>query len=345
KRHMERNGQVNPMLLYHAAYAMWRMGKLAEAISLANEAQKQSPMFVFPHRHEDAKALQVALTLNPDDALAHSLLGTWLASVGRWDEAMRHWERVTRDTGQGTRGKGVEGEACAEPIQSALQVLAWRNIGLANRLAKNDLPAAEQAYDRAIELLSRDPSLLFPYAWRLWLERDIVLSAMGQHEKRTQLFEAAPDEVRSKPQIAARWAEACARAGDYEKTVELLSQGNFKPWEGEFALRELWKEANMQLGHKAMAQGDFAKARQHFEAAADYPANLNVGRPHWTDDADALFWAGWCALKMGDREGARELLKQAATENQPPNARTAEFKGQAQELSQKMTGHEGQEAK
>jgi len=343
---MERNGQVNPMLLYHAAYAMWRMGKLAEAISLANEAQKQSPMFVFPHRHEDAKALQVALTLNPHDALAHYLLGTWLASVGRWDEAMRHWERVTRGTGQGTWETGVrEGEAPAEPVRSALQVLAWRNIGLANRLAKNDSPAAERAYGKAIELVSRVPCPLFPCAWRLWLERDIVLSVMGQHEKRTQLFEAAPDEVRSKPQIAARWAEACARVGDYEKTVELLSQGNFKPWEGEFALRELWKEANMQLGHKAMAQGDFAKARQHFEAAADYPANLNVGRPHWTDDADALFWAGWCALKMGDREGARKLLEQAATENQPPNARTAEFKRQAQELLQKVAGHGRQAAK
>ncbi|MFA4030208.1 MAG: hypothetical protein GDYSWBUE_001832, partial [Candidatus Fervidibacterota bacterium] len=53
---------------------------------------------------------------------------------------------------------------------------------------------------------------------------------------------------------------------------------------------------------------------------------------HWTDDADALFWAGWCALKMGDKEGAQKLLEKAATENQPLNAQTAEFKAKAAEL-------------
>ncbi|MFA0748815.1 tetratricopeptide repeat protein, partial [Fervidibacter sp.] len=153
---------------------------------------------------------------------------------------------------------------------------------------------------------------------------------------RVQLFEGAPKEVASKPQIVARWAEAYARVGNYAKTVELLSQGNFKPWEGEFALRQLWKEAQMQLGHQAMREGDFARARKHFEAAADYPQNLNVGRPHWTDDADALFWAGWCALKAGDREGAKQLFERAANENQPPNAQTAEFKAKASELLQQL---------
>jgi len=326
KRFTEQNGSINPMLIYHAAYAMWRMGKLAEAMVLLQDAQKLSPVFVFPYRHEDAVALQVALTLDPQDALAHYLFGTWLASVGRWDEAMAHWRKVTNGTGDGGRGTG----------ETTLQALAWRNIGLMQRVVRNDLTAAEQAYDKAIELVSRAPSPLSPYAWRLWHERDSVLAVLGQHEKRVQLFEGAPKEVASKPQIVARWAEAYARVGNYAKTVELLSQGNFKPWEGEFALRQLWKEAQMQLGHQAMREGDFARARKHFEAAADYPQNLNVGRPHWTDDADALFWAGWCALKAGDREGAKQLLERAANENQPPNAQTAEFKAKASELLQQL---------
>ncbi|MFN3422429.1 MAG: tetratricopeptide repeat protein, partial [Armatimonadota bacterium] len=319
KRYTEHNGNVNPMLLYHTAYAMWRMGKLAEAMLLVKGAQKQSPMFIFPHRHEDAKALQTALTLAPNDTLAHYLLGTWLASVGRWDEAITHWRKVTDET---------EGK----PDSTTLLILTWRNIGLVHRLIRHDLTSAMVAYDKAIELVSQNSSPLLPYAWRLWLERDIVLAAAGQHDKRVSLFENAPNAVRVKSQIVARWAEAYMRVGKYAKTIKLLSQGNFKPWEGEFALRQLWKEAHMQLGHQAMAQGDFAKAREHFEAAADYPLNLNVGRPHWTDDADALFWAGWCALKIGDREGARKLLEQAATENQPPNAQTAEFKAKASEL-------------
>jgi len=319
KRNIEGEGSVNPMLLYHAANSMWRMGKLAEAMSLVKEAQNQSPLFVFPHRHEDAMALKTALTLDPNDPLAHYLLGTWLASVGRWDEAARHWKRVTDGTADET-----------------LKVLAWRNVGLMQRLVKGNLRAAEEAYNEAVELVSSSLCPLLPYAWRLWFERDIVLVAMGEHEKRVRLFETAPEGVKDKPQIAARWAEACVRVGDYAKAVDLLSQGNFKPWEGEFELRQLWKEANMQLGHQAMSRGDLAKAREHFEAAADYPPNLNVGRPHWTDDADALFWAGWCALKMGDKQGAKRLLEKAATENQPPNAQSAEFKAKAAELLQQI---------
>lgn len=315
KRYLEHNGIVNPMLLYHLARAMWQMGKLAEAVSLVQKAQKQTPLFLFPYRHEDGMALQTALEINPNDELAHYLFGTWLASVGRWDEALLHWEKVPSLTEDAT-----------------LKVLAWRNIGLMYRLVKRDLTAAEQAYNRAIEQLSRSSTPLSPYEWRLWVERDAVISALGEHEKRVKLFESAPDPVRVKPQVVARWAEACARIGDCEKTVELLSQGNFKPWEGEFALRQLWKEAQMQLGHNAMRAGEFAKAKAHFEAAADYPPNLNVGRPNWTDDADALFWAGWCALKLGDREAALRLFEQAANENQPPNARSAEFKAKAGDL-------------
>ncbi|MCS7192095.1 MAG: tetratricopeptide repeat protein, partial [Armatimonadetes bacterium] len=326
KRHLESDGKVNPMLLYHRAHAMWQRGKLAEAMSLVKEAQKQSPIFIFPHRHEDAEVLQTALTLDPNDTLAHYLFGTWLASVGRWDEAAKHWKEVTDGTGDEGRGTG----------EMTLKVLAWRNVGLMLRLTRNDLATSESAYNKAIEIVSHAPSPLLPFAWRLWIERDIVLAMSGQHEKRVQLFESAPEEVSNKSQIVARWAEACMRVGNHAKTVDLLSQGNFKPWEGEFALRQLWKEANMQLGHKAMAEGDFAKARKHFEAAADYPQNLNVGRPHWTDDADALFWAGWCALKMGDKESARKLLEKAANENQLRDAQTAEFKIKASKLLEQI---------
>lgn len=318
KRYTQHFDGTNPMLLYHAAYAMWQMGKVAEAMALVREAQRQSPIFVFPHRHEDAQALQVASQLDPNDALARYLLGTWLASVGRWDEALTYWQQVTRLTDEAT-----------------LKVLAWRNIGLMAWSVKRDTSQAVMAYAAAIKALRSAPHLpLSAYAWRLWLESDRVLSAIKAFRLRVTEFEQAPEEIRTKPQIIARFAEACLRVGMPERTVQLLSQGNFKPWEGEVALRQLWKEAQMQLGHQAMEKGEFAKARQHFEAASDYPPNLNVGRPHWTDDADALFWAGWCALRMGDKEAARQLLSRAAMERQPINAKSAEFKEKAKELLQ-----------
>ena len=303
---------TNPMLLYHAAFAMWQLGKVAEALALLRKAQQHSPLFVFPSRHEDAAALRTALTLAPDDLLAHYLLGTWLASVGRWDEAEGHWRKATQSE------------------EATLRALAWRNLGLHFRL-KGNWHEAATAYDAAIHTVSqREP--LREYAWRLWLERDQVLASAGWHEKRVALFEGAPEAIRRKSQIVARWAEALLRVDNPEGAYALLMETSFKPWEGEWAMRQLWKEAHMRLGQRAMAAGNFAVARRHFELAADYPANLNVGKPHWTDDADALFWAGWCALRMGEKDAARQLLERAATENQPPNATTAEFKAKAATL-------------
>jgi hypothetical protein len=92
----------------------------------------------------------------------------------------------------------------------------------------------------------------------------------------------------------------------------------------------------MQLGHQAREAGDLARAREHYESAAAYPRHLAIGRPARTDDADALYWAGWCALQGGDRESARRLLTLAADEPQPRRASSTEFKSQAAALLESL---------
>jgi len=313
-----------PMVLYHAALAHWRLGRVAEAMAAAREASERSPLFAFPHRHEDALALETALRLCPDDPLAHLLLGHWLASVGRWDDALPHWTRATQlaETGE-------------------LAVLAWRNIGLARWHHQRNAPDALAAYAQALRAtdalalpsaLDPRPSPLVAAAWRLWLERDGVLAAQGRHEERVATFASAPDAVKENWQVLARWSEALLRAGRAEQALEILSRCHFRPWEGEARPRQLWKEAHLLVGHRAKDAGDFARAREHFEAAAAYPRHLSVGRPAMADDADALFWAGWCALQAGEEAAARRLLEQAADEDQPREAGSAEFKARAADL-------------
>ena len=330
-------GSTHPLRLYHTAFSWWQSGKIGEALSLVREASQSLPSSVFPHRHEDAQALQTALQIRPDDALARYLLGNYLASVGRWDEAVTHWTQSLHSHCRG--GASVPAQQGAE-----LQVLTQRNIGLAKWLKQRSADEALNAYGHAIDAaqLISHPSSLIAAVWRLWLERDHVLSALGRHDERVKAFDGTPDEVKAKPQVRARWAEACLRAGMAERTVELLSPADtgvrrtFKPWEGEVSLRQLWKEAHLQLGHKAITANDLATARTHFEAAASYPPHLNVGKPERTNDADALFWAGWCALGAGDQDAARRFLELAATEPQPPNASSAPFKARARQLLQTL---------
>jgi len=303
------------MLHYHLAHALWRLGRAGEALDAAREAARHPPLFVNPHRIEDAEALRTALRLAPDDALAHLLLGNCLAALARWDEAVEPWSRAAKLAPSGD-----------------IAALAWRNLGLHHWRKQHNTPDALAAYARALASLDTGHSTLGTAAWRLWLERDSVLSGSGRHDERVAAFESAPDAVKAKWQVLARWADACLRAGRPDETLRLLSACRFKPWEGEARPRVLWKEAHLALGHRAKETGKLAEARGHFESAAHYPHHLAVGRPTLTDDADALFWAGWCAAQVGDAAGARRLLAAAAGEDQPREAATAEFKARAAEL-------------
>jgi len=332
------------MLHYHIAHALWSLGRAGEALAAAREAARCSPLFVNPYRIEDAEALRTALRLAPDDALAHLLLGHCLAAAGRWDEAVEQWTRCTRIVGGTPPSRGTRrGDTPPTAPGGEVAALAWRNLGLHRWHKQHNASDALAAYARALDAVSSRPSTppspnpqpptpLQSAAWRLWLERDSVLSGSGRHDERVAAFESAPDAVKAKWQVLARWADACLRAGRPEETIRLLSGCRFKPWEGEARPRVLWKEAHMALGHRAKEAGHLAEARGHFEAAADYPHHLAVGRPTLTDDADAFFWAGWCAAQGGDASGARRLLAAAAGETQPREAATAEFKARAAEL-------------
>jgi len=312
---------THPMVLYHAAYAVGQMGKAEAAGALARQAAAQSPLFVAPHRHEDEQALRHAVRLCPEDALAHYLLGTRLAAIGRWDEALAEWRRAVELAGPGETA-----------------VLGWRNLGV-GEWHHGRAEEALAAYGCALETLGDVPaSPLADAGWRLWLERDRILAHEKRHAERMAGFESAPEPVRARWQVAIAWADAALGAGQPDRAATLLASCTFKPWEGEGRSRRLWKQAHMQLGHAAREAGRFADARDHYEAAAQYPRHLGIGRPTATDDADALFWAGSCALELGDREAARQLLSLAANERQSRKAQNGEFKARAADLLATLGG-------
>ncbi len=330
ERHIRWRTDDHPLVLLRIARSLWEIGKVGEAIGIVRQACENGCSFVFPSGWHDWLALKGAKILLPNHPYLSYLVGTWLASVGRYEEALKEWTQATE------RSSGGE-----------VPIFALRNIGLIQMVERKDLASALRSYDRCLEMIltvaqaralltvpdhSKKGPSPFDLMWRIYVERDEVLSRSGDHERRLNAFEMAPERLKGKAQILARWADASVRAGRPDQCVELLSRGTFKPWEGEVHLRELWKESLMQLGDRARENRDWQRAKDYYLRAAEYPANLNIGRLPETDDADAYFWAGWCALQDGRREEAADLLKRAAQEIQPANAASAGFKMQAQKL-------------
>ncbi|HOX40502.1 MAG TPA: DUF5107 domain-containing protein [Candidatus Brocadiia bacterium] len=304
-----------------SAYAAWKSGDVNRAISSSAKVAAQSPIFAMPHRFEELDVLRACLGLHPESPMLHYLLGCLLASMSRWGEAAGQWREAERN--------------CCD---AELAVLLKRNLGLAKWLKEGNCDAAVELYAKAVEK-SRELKADSPLAvmgWWLWIDFDNLLKAMGRQERRVAEFDAAPSGVRARPEVLARCADAMLRLGRPEKTLEVLNMCRFNPWECEVRSKHLWKEAQMLLGHRARESGDFATARGHYEAAADYPEHLNVGRSALNEDADALFWAGFCALESGAKKAAAKLLKQAAEERQPAQSGAREFKERAVELLRRL---------
>ncbi len=81
-----------PLIAYYRGYCRAQLGQSGQADFLA--ARKMSTQYVFPKRPDTLPVLQAALASNPDDAVAHFLLGQWYLAAGLSGEAIAEWEQT-----------------------------------------------------------------------------------------------------------------------------------------------------------------------------------------------------------------------------------------------------------
>jgi hypothetical protein len=123
-----------------------------------------------------------------------------------------------------------------------------------------------------------------------------------------------------------------ARQGEHEAARHLLSeaqeqaaeQGTIAEWEPDLS----WAEANL-----AMAEGHWAEALAGFEATVDTLGRTNL---HWRRARTLIDWAEAHLARgeSGDRERARELLREAEAEFEAMGAHgyVERVKGRLEEL-------------
>ncbi len=70
--------------------------------------------------------------------------------------------------------------------------------------------------------------------------------------------------------------------------------------------------SRLALGRMALAQGDAAAAREHFQAAAAPPQNLGEARHLLSNQSDVQYWLGCARSALGEKPKAREHWLAAA---------------------------------
>lgn len=247
---------LNPMIYYCLADYAEKLGR-SDVASLREQAARLPHELCFPLRFEDEGVLRRALTANPTDARAPYYLGNLLYD-NQPTNALNAWlQSRERDN--------------TFPA-------VHRNLGLAFAGVEKDFYKAANIMERAVRLNPNDPQWFY--------ELDTYYEVSGSApSKRLDILRKNHDIVSRRHETLMREIALLTVRGQHDRAIELLTQHHFRNWEGSRAIHDVYVNALLQRGQVRMRENRLAEARQDFEAALQFPDNLEVGRA--TDDRKA----------------------------------------------------------
>lgn len=225
--------------------------------------------------------------MNPQDARAPYYLGDLLYDR-QPEAAIREWER-------------------SKMLDSSFSVV-HRNLGLAYTRNENDALKAIASLEKAIACNPNDP--------RLHLEFDQMCEAGGvSAAKRLSLLEKNHQAIARYDDALAREIALYVQLAHYEKAIDLLKSHHFHIWEGGGMIHDVYVDAHLLRGQARLKERKFGDALRDFEAALEYPENLEVGRPY--RDAKALqtfYLIGTAHEALGRAEEATKFYEKSVAE-------------------------------
>lgn len=271
--------------VYLLAYAFDQLGDEGRAMKMLDVAARMPPGFAFPSRYEEERVLRFAAERNARDALAPYLLGCLLYD-NQPDEAVRAWEEARRRDGT--------------------MPLVHRNLGLAYLHHRKDIPAAVESLEKAIELNPGEP--------RLFYELDVLYEAGGVPvAKRLEVLTRHHETVAERDDALTREIRLLTVAGQAGRALELLKNRRFRNWEGSSQIHGVYVDACLAHGRELLASGRAADALRAFEAARDYPENLEVGRARRAARVAKIeYLVGMAHARAGESARAREAFERAS---------------------------------
>jgi tetratricopeptide (TPR) repeat protein len=110
--------------------------------------------------------------------------------------------------------------------------------------------------------------------------------------------------------------------GRYEQALQLLKTHRFHNWEGYGDVHDVYVDACLLAGERELHAAKFNEALGDFQAALDYPENLEVGRPyHEGRRPEVDYWLGVAYDKLGNRAESLEMFRQAVAAPVPEQGR------------------------
>ena len=183
--------------------------------------------YVYSFRREEETALRAALVHQPQDGLAHALLGMLELYRLNPEKAVPELEQAVRLRPEWD-----------QPIR--LLSICQRMLGRTEEAAK--------ALERAVAVNPVNPGL--------YTELDELLAELADGEsRREKLWANVPGSVLDEDHARGRFAAFLIDRGEYAQAVEILLEHTFFPEEGSGVYRELFVSANLGLALEAAEAG------------------------------------------------------------------------------------------
>ncbi|MCP4610528.1 MAG: DUF5107 domain-containing protein [Planctomycetes bacterium] len=280
------NARRDPMVNYYLGYLNQKKGNAKKASEYYRKASKMPPDYCFPFRTETIDVLRSAMNNNPSDALAPYYLGNLLYDH-QPERAIKEWEKsVDLDDNFST---------------------VHRNLGLSYARMENNLPKAIDSLEKAIACDKRDP--------RVYYELDQLYETGGvSPEKRLKLLEDNHTTIAKRDDALSRQIALFVLVQQYDKAIELLASRIFHTWEGGGQIHNVYVDAHLLRGLKKFQVQRYRQALNDFEAALEYPENLNVGRPKRDRrTCQTFFLIGKAYEALHDSRKAEEFYEKSAS--------------------------------
>jgi tetratricopeptide (TPR) repeat protein len=272
---------------YYLAYFAEKQG--ADPAEYYRKAFAAPPELVFPFQQEAISVLRRAMEANPKDARAPYYLGTLLFD---WQpaEAIRLWET-------------------SRSLDPSFPIV-HRNLAAAYARQENALDKAIASLEKAVALGTRHAIHFF--------ELDQLYEAAGvSPEKRLATLEKHHAIVVERDDALAREVALKVNMGKYDEALALMHGRRFNVWEGgaRFSVHDYWTDAHLLRGHRRLAAGQAKEALADYQAALEFPENLQVARfRRGGRHPEIMYWIGTAHDALGDTARARESWKEAAAE-------------------------------
>ena len=249
-----------PLIAYYRGYCRYALGEDGRADFAA--ASQMPLSYVFPNRQQTFDVLRQALSVNPQDASAHFLLGSLYLSGGMTEPALKEWQQARR----------------LKPDIPTLQ----RNIGYT--LLRTGGSRTE-AIDVFREGKRYDPNNVDVY---LGLE-EVMKQAGLPLTDRVEVLASFPDLRDAPAALVFRLVPLLVESGQFDRAEDLLANRFFPREEGAVNIRQIYVDLQLERAQFLAKNGHCEQAinvvKHLGDADARFPFTTKGMAPFVASDA------------------------------------------------------------